>query len=62
MFACRVSVGVYCRGVKDAPVPDARKGYLLYDSTVNDMGSPAIFVVYHDAQAYPEYLLKFTQR
>ena len=61
MFACRVSVGVYCRGVRDAPVPDPRKGYLLYDSTVNDMANPSIFVVYHDAQAYPEYLVKFRQ-
>ena len=48
-------------GVRDAPVPDPRKGYLLYDSTVNDMANPSIFVVYHDAQAYPEYLVKFRQ-
>lgn len=51
MFACRVTIGEYCKGVKDAPVPDARQGYQLYDTTVNDMANPSIFVAYHDAQA-----------
>ena len=32
-----------------------------YDSTVNDVNNPEIFVTYHDAQAYPEYLIRFTQ-
>ena len=29
-------------------------------STVNNQSAPSIFVVYHDAAAYPEYLIKFT--
>ena len=45
----------------DALVPAVRSGHQLYDSTVNDMGNPGIFVTYHDAQAYPEYLIKFSQ-
>ena len=28
---------------------------LLYDTTVDDMKRPSIFVTYHDAQAYLEY-------
>lgn len=61
MIACRVMVGEYCRGRKDALTPDVRdpKNHSLYDSTVglltNDtMANPSIYVTYHDAQAYPE--------
>ena len=51
MFLCRVVVGAYTKGVKDALTPDVRNGNLLYDTTVNDMYSPGIYVTYHDAQA-----------
>jgi hypothetical protein len=61
MFLCRLTVGEYCVGKNDAPAPDVRKGHLLYDSTVNEMSNPQIYVAYHDAQAYPEYLVKFKQ-
>ena len=60
IFACRVVVGEYCLGKCDARTPDERSGHTLYDSTVNNLGSPSIFVTYHDAQAYPEFLIKFT--
>ena len=29
------------------------------DSTVNNMNSPSIFVVYKDVQAYPEFLITY---
>jgi len=61
MFLCRVTVGEYCSGVRDALTPGVREGNLLYDSTVNSMSDPSIYVTYHDAQAYPEYLVRFTQ-
>ena len=41
-------------------VRDARRN-LLYDTTVDNMADPSIFVTYHDAQAYPEYRIRFTQ-
>jgi len=66
MMACRVIVGEYCPGVRDALTPDVRDSstQTLYDTTVgllsNDtMANPSIYVTYHDAQAYPEYLIKF---
>mmetsp|Transcript_99421 Transcript_99421/g.157293 ORF Transcript_99421/g.157293 Transcript_99421/m.157293 type:complete len:419 (-) Transcript_99421:105-1361(-) len=61
MFLCRVVVGEYCKGVKDALAPDPRDktGTLLYDSTVDTVKDPSIFVTYHDAQAYPDYLVYF---
>jgi ABC-type branched-subunit amino acid transport system substrate-binding protein len=61
VIACRVAVGEYCIGVKNALTPDIRdpKSQSLFDSTVgllrNDtMANPSIYVTYHDAQAYPE--------
>jgi len=66
MMACRVVVGEYCRGKKDAVVPDVRdtRSHTLYDTTVGLLGNdtmrnPSIYVTYHDAQAYPEYIIKF---
>jgi hypothetical protein len=63
MFLCRVAIGEYCQGKQDALIPDVRPGggNQLYDSTVNHVSAPSIFVTYHDAQAYPEYLVKFKQ-
>merc|ERR1719440_1302060 len=61
IFLCRVVVGEYCQGRKDAVAPDVRAGHTLYDTTVDNMRQPGIFVTYHDAQAYPEYLIHFKQ-
>ncbi len=44
MFACRVLVGGYCQGKKDQPTPDVRQGTELYDSTVDNVNTPQIFV------------------
>jgi hypothetical protein len=61
MFLCRVVTGEFCLGQKDAPAPPARTGVILFDSTVDDLADPTIFVTYNDAQAYPEYLVRFRQ-
>lgn len=61
MFVCRVVVGEYCQGRSGIPAPDVRSGHTLYDSTVDNMSNPNMYVTYHDAQAYPEYLVKFKQ-
>ena len=60
-MANRVAVGEFCRGRRDALTPDIRdaKTQSLYDSTVDSETNPSIYVTYHDAQAYPEYLIKF---
>jgi len=61
MFLCRVVVGEYCKGVSDVTVPAARISNSLFDTTVDDMANPSIYVTYHDAQAYPKYLVRFRQ-
>lgn len=32
-----------------------------YDSTVDDVNDPKIYVMFQDNQAYPEYLIKFNR-
>ena len=61
MFLCRVVVGEYCKGVKDALTPAPRNGSQLFDTTVDNMANPSIYVTFNDAQAYPEYLVRFKQ-
>ena len=63
IFLARVVVGEYCLGVKDAVVPGVRDAatHAHYDSTVDNVRDPSIFVTYNDPQAYPEYLVKFKQ-
>ena len=63
VFAVRCVVGQWSKGVKDALTPDVRdaRRNILYDCTVDNVRDPSIFVTYHDAQAYPEYMIKFSQ-
>ena len=62
MFLCRVLVGEYCRGIENARTPQVRMGNVLFDSTVDSMANPSIYVTYNDAQAYPDYLISFRKR
>merc|ERR1712110_396751 len=42
MYACKVVIGEYCKGVKDALTPDGRpgQGLQLFDSTTDNMLDP----------------------
>lgn len=57
----RVITGDWCQGnqsLRAAPYkPNAQNEQ--FDSVVDNPGSPSIFVVFHDASAYPEYIIKF---
>ena len=62
MYLARVLVGQYCQGNQSTLVPpprDPSKPEVLFDSVVNDVVNPGIFVVFFDNQCYPEYLIKF---
>ncbi len=61
MFVCRVIVGEYTQGNKDmksAPLMTTGTND-VYDSLVDKVSVPTIFVAMSDAQAYPEYLITF---
>lgn len=61
MYLCRVLTGDYTLGHKGmvAPPPKTSNSVELFDSAVNNQANPQIFVIFHDNQAYPEYLIKF---
>ena len=63
MYYCRVLTGHYEFGDTNMKTPPSRNDpnnpALHYDSTVNDITAPSIFVIYYDAQAYPEYIVTF---
>jgi len=44
----------------EPPVRD-KKSLALYNSVVDNPKKPLIFVVFHDIQVYPEYLIVFQQ-
>ena len=59
MYYARVLTGEYTRGAKGMIVPppkDPTKPSILYDSVTNGFG---IFVIFSDAQIYPDYLITF---
>jgi poly [ADP-ribose] polymerase 10/14/15 len=65
MYLARVVVGDFCVGndTMTVPPPVPRTSNLLpYDSTVNRLNQPSMYVIYHDAQAYPEYLITIRRR
>lgn len=61
MFQVLVLVGDYAVGSSSLMTPPTRPNSAvdLLDSTVDKVGRPKIYVTYHDAQAYPEYLITF---
>ncbi|XP_076816902.1 protein mono-ADP-ribosyltransferase PARP14-like [Clavelina lepadiformis] len=61
MFLARVLTGNFCSGnsgLRAAPIcPDTNRAF---DSVVDDVKAPSIFVVFKDSSAYPSYLITFT--
>uniref|UniRef100_A0A665UJ11 Poly [ADP-ribose] polymerase n=1 Tax=Echeneis naucrates TaxID=173247 RepID=A0A665UJ11_ECHNA len=64
MFVARVLTGKYSQGLKSmkAPPPiNAQHPHDRYDSVVDNMDVPSMYVVFHDNQAYPDYLITFKE-
>ncbi|KAM9365083.1 poly(ADP-ribose) polymerase family member 14-related sequence 1 isoform 2-T2 [Pholidichthys leucotaenia] len=61
MYVCLVLTGDYTLGAQNmiAPPPKSIGSTQFYDSVVDNMTNPSMFVIFHDAQAYPEYLITF---
>ncbi|TDH12644.1 hypothetical protein EPR50_G00049200 [Perca flavescens] len=63
MYVARVLVGDFTQGrsgMITPPSKNSRNAADLYDSVADNKTNPAIFVVFNDIQAYPEYLITFT--
>lgn len=59
MYLARVAVGTCVQGTPAMAEPPEREPGTLYDSTVDNVDDPTIFVVFHDAAVYPEYIITF---
>lgn len=62
MFVARVLTGIYTQGQSNMKVPPPRsdqRPHDLYDSVVDNIVNPSMYVVFHDNQAYPDYLITF---
>lgn len=64
MIRASVITGRFCVGnssMKTAPyLPSS--DFLQYDSVVDNVDRPTIFVVFNDASAYPEYVIEYKDR
>uniref|UniRef100_H2Z0W5 Poly [ADP-ribose] polymerase n=1 Tax=Ciona savignyi TaxID=51511 RepID=H2Z0W5_CIOSA len=63
MFLAKVITGEYCQGDSSMITAPTKPGGFkneLYDSVVNDMGNPEMFVVFKDASVYPDYVLTYS--
>ncbi|NXP80631.1 PAR14 polymerase, partial [Ramphastos sulfuratus] len=64
MYLARVLVGEYSQGVQGSITPapkDPSNSVDLFDSSTDNVNNPSMFIIFHDAQAYPEYLITFTR-
>ena len=62
MFLARVLVGEFVRGNASFVRPPAKEGRsnVFYDSCVNSVSDPSIFVIFEKHQVYPEYVIQYT--
>ncbi|XP_040214242.1 protein mono-ADP-ribosyltransferase PARP14-like isoform X2 [Rana temporaria] len=64
MYLARVVTGVSCvgrQGMIAPPPKNASNPTDLHDSVTDNVANPVMYVIFHDIQAYPEYLITFTQ-
>ena len=59
VFQVRVVVGDYCQGKENIKTTPEKPNGDYYDSVVDSMTDPQMFVVFDDCSVYPEYLIKF---
>ncbi|XP_034430831.1 protein mono-ADP-ribosyltransferase PARP14-like [Hippoglossus hippoglossus] len=61
MYLCQVLTGDYALGQRNMVVPPVKSNTSpqSYDSVVDNMANPSMFIIFHDVQAYPEYLITF---
>lgn len=63
MYRARVLTGSPCKSKGDMKEPDpldpSNPQAGLHDCAVDNLQNPLIFVVFCDAGAYPDYLIKF---
>ncbi|CAI5669260.1 unnamed protein product [Oreochromis niloticus] len=62
MFVARVLTGIFTQGkgsMKVLPLRNGQQPHSRFDSAVDKMDNPSMYIVFHDNQAYPDYLITF---
>uniref|UniRef100_A0A3Q4G910 Poly [ADP-ribose] polymerase n=1 Tax=Neolamprologus brichardi TaxID=32507 RepID=A0A3Q4G910_NEOBR len=62
MFVARVLTGVFTQGqatMKVLPLRNSQQPHNRFDSAVDKIDNPTMYIVFHDNQAYPDYLITF---
>ena len=63
LFLAKVLTGDFCVGNSKMKVPPKKPAdgnpHRRYDSVVDDVNDPQIFVVFKDSSVYPSYLITF---
>lgn len=63
MFLAKVLVGKVCVGKhnyrRPPPISSRKKHYCLYDTCVDNIQEPTMFVVFDSCRCYPYYLIKY---
>ena len=62
IYIARVLVGKFTKGKEGLIVPppiDENNKTVAYDSVVDNVEKPLLFVIFYDYQSYPEYLVTF---
>lgn len=63
MYMCKVLTGEYTNGNGGMRIPPPKPSpggaHILYDCVVNNVRSPSMYIIFHDTQAYPEYMILF---
>uniref|UniRef100_A0A4W3H6A5 Poly [ADP-ribose] polymerase n=1 Tax=Callorhinchus milii TaxID=7868 RepID=A0A4W3H6A5_CALMI len=64
IFEADVFVGKYAQGSQSLLLPPTRKSetFELFDSVVDDKRLPKTYVIFNSSQAYPKYLIKYTNQ
>lgn len=57
IFQCRVLTGHFVQGQSGLKEPPMRTAELRYDSVVDNVTNPNMFVIFKDMQVYPEYVI-----
>ncbi|XP_042351029.1 poly(ADP-ribose) polymerase family member 14-related sequence 1 [Plectropomus leopardus] len=61
MYLCRVLTGDFTTGQQNMITPPAKGPVSIqkYDSVVDNLAKPTMYIIFHDSQACPEYLITF---
>lgn len=59
LYQCRVLTGHPTEGKAKMRFLPSRIGTVMYDSATDDLKQPAMYIIFNDTQAYPEYLITF---